>query len=614
MKFIPSSAFLAALVFLSACGGAGGGASTSSVVSLTGTAATGAAMPFATVTLKDASGNTLTATSDADGKFTVTDISTLTAPFMLKAVGIIDGKESSLYSVLDEKPSGTEAVANITPITNAVVSQLASGDADALFTAPATISTTLSKAKVSAASEALVESVQNVSTQLNLGSTFDPFKLKFTANNSGMDKMLDLVKFQPDTSGTISIQNKAGGTPITIAKETTKAQVSKMPSVETALVNLDVSSIKTTIADLNKALKSKSVPTITQAFNSTVDDNFRHNGLNKSTIVGFLVEDFASANSAEFLNYALGACNTDGTICEGNLITKIDNTIDTENLPIKKTGNTWKFFGNQSVIGVNVSQVLSAHMFKTTDSLTTEGGLHIDLTSGSNVSDGQYTSAKVYFGYFKDSANPFEPISVGSTPVTTAIYELKQLANCGYLVPTKKPDDTVNNDCSNFIGRPTAASSKPFLDAVDQKIADGSFRLRVVANNDTSLIRTFNPNLVKLTDLEIEKHKTKLKSLVKMDEFAKKEITLLPGVSHAKMQFKFGNDLYFVKFERDDKSFQKLGTSMDITEACEKYKADNTSSTLNCATVKASGSITYYFQLLNVPNTSNVSIWLSVNP
>ena len=107
MKFIPSSAFLAALVFLSACGGGGGGASTSSVVSLTGTAATGAAMPFATVTLKDASGKTLTATSDVDGKFTVTDISTLTAPFMLKAVGIIDGKESSLYSVLDEKPSGT---------------------------------------------------------------------------------------------------------------------------------------------------------------------------------------------------------------------------------------------------------------------------------------------------------------------------------------------------------------------------------------------------------------------------------------------------------------------------------------------------------------------------
>ena len=603
---------LTALLLLVACGGGGG----SSTLGLTGTTASGAAMAFAEVTLKDASGKTLTVTSDADGKFTITDISSISVPFMLKAVGLVEGKETTLYSVLDEKPNGNEAVANITPMTNAVVTQLAAGDADALFASPSQISSTLSKTNLSVASEALVESVKELAAQLNLDVAFDPFKMKFSANNSGLDKMLDLVKFQPDSTGNITIQNKAGGSPITIAKGAQKVDVVKIPRVESALVNLDVSPLKIIVANLNTALQSKNANTFETAVNTVVDDNFRQDGYVKSRFVRFLVDDLMAASSAEFVNYSLGACNSDGTVCEGSLITKYEGSILAFDAPVKRTGNSWKFFGNQASIDVSVGQVVSMDIHSKTQQPSLSHGIQIDIDAGNgtdgDVNDGKYSSAKVYFGFYKDANNSFD--SLTSVPNTTPIFTLvkSSIPNCSYLVSMTNSDG-----CSNMFEKPSSGNADAIYEEIGQKVADGTLRMKIVANDNPALVRILNPKFVKFDQNLFDNISAKLKSNVNLDEFNKNEISLLSNVEYMNLTFRYKEKDYEVRFANSfdyKQSLKKVGPSIDLKEACERYRDENKNSDLDCNDVKAKGSITYYFQNLRVPNSPNANIWLSVSP
>ena len=76
---------LALAVLVSACGSDDGGGTVppAAGASLSGTAATGAAIANATVTVKDSSGTTVTATTDAMGNYSI-DVTGLAAPFMVK--------------------------------------------------------------------------------------------------------------------------------------------------------------------------------------------------------------------------------------------------------------------------------------------------------------------------------------------------------------------------------------------------------------------------------------------------------------------------------------------------------------------------------------------------
>ena len=76
---------VAGIMILAGCGGGGGGGGGKTKTSVAGTAAQGAAIAGATLTLVDAAGVTSTATTAADGTFTI-DTTGLTPPFMIKLV------------------------------------------------------------------------------------------------------------------------------------------------------------------------------------------------------------------------------------------------------------------------------------------------------------------------------------------------------------------------------------------------------------------------------------------------------------------------------------------------------------------------------------------------
>lgn len=112
-KIIPV-ALLAGL--MAACGGGGGGGTTNSV---SGTAATGAAIATGTVTMHCVSGTSTTTTTLADGSFTV-DAAGITFP-CIAVVGYKDtaGAAQQLHTYVAGPGS-----ANITPITELIVANL----------------------------------------------------------------------------------------------------------------------------------------------------------------------------------------------------------------------------------------------------------------------------------------------------------------------------------------------------------------------------------------------------------------------------------------------------------------------------------------------------------
>jgi hypothetical protein len=121
---------------LVACGGGGGGGgssapitSTSPLLTVTGTAATGLAIPGATITGKCKAGSG-TATTLADGSYTLA-VTDGQLPCVLQITNPVDGIK--LHTVVTG--TGSTANANITPLTEMVTARVLSSEPNVFFAA-----------------------------------------------------------------------------------------------------------------------------------------------------------------------------------------------------------------------------------------------------------------------------------------------------------------------------------------------------------------------------------------------------------------------------------------------------------------------------------------------
>ncbi len=195
-KYLALAAIQAAL--LSACGGggdsaapAGGGETPAPAASLTlsGTAATGAAIAGGSIDVKCASGSGTT-TTIADGSFTIS-ISGATLPCVMHVTaGSVD-----LYS-LAEAGSGSAVRANITPLSQLVAAQVAGGDPANLFANfDASAQTLLTASNVA---KAITSVTAALSGTIDLTGV-DPLKDTLVAASAGttgnaLDQKLDALK------------------------------------------------------------------------------------------------------------------------------------------------------------------------------------------------------------------------------------------------------------------------------------------------------------------------------------------------------------------------------------------------------------------------------------
>jgi hypothetical protein len=254
---ISSHRFLVLALFatlsLSGCGGGGGGGAGAggAGLSISGVAATGAAISGGTVEARCATG-TATATTSADGSYSMT-VSSGEAPCVLRATDL--NSNLTLHSVIEQGQSR----ANITPLTELIVASV-SGET------PSDIFSNFSQLRQSQVSETSVrQAVQRVQLlSVSLGPD---------ADLSGIDPLKD--SFQAAT---------------TIAAGDAKDK--KIDALMSALASAD-----RTIADLTQQLKSaQSNSEVTQSISSVL-------GSSATTLSGC---SFARSGDYWVLNFAGG--------------------------------------------------------------------------------------------------------------------------------------------------------------------------------------------------------------------------------------------------------------------------------------------------------------------
>ena len=183
---------------LSACGGGGsdstapadgGTGTTPSALTITGTAATGAAIAGGKIDVKCAAG-TGTATTIADGSYTIT-ISGGTLPCVMH----VTASDVDLYS-LAEGGSGNAVRANITPLSQLVAAEVVGGNPANLFANfDASAQTQLTAANVAKAITTVTSALSGVVDLTGI----DPLKDSLVAANGSttgntLDQKLDALK------------------------------------------------------------------------------------------------------------------------------------------------------------------------------------------------------------------------------------------------------------------------------------------------------------------------------------------------------------------------------------------------------------------------------------
>lgn len=205
---VTSLTILGLFIFMSlslmGCGGGGGSTNTPPASqTVSGVAATGSPIS-GTVYLKDSSNpvKEISTTINTDGSFSL-DVSGLTAPFILKAVGT--GQSYTLYSF-----AGTSGRANINPLSNLAVVQANNGIAPtALYAAPTTTQMQAIKTTLATVIPQIQAFLQPVLSQYNAEST-DFISAPYSANHMGLDLMFDLVAVNT-YNDTLTMTNKVSG-------------------------------------------------------------------------------------------------------------------------------------------------------------------------------------------------------------------------------------------------------------------------------------------------------------------------------------------------------------------------------------------------------------------
>ena len=300
----------AALMTIAGCGGGTDKVPADPIITLSGTAATGAAFTDAVITVLDSRGATVGTSQPVgtDGTFNITLDASAVAPFVLVASRTdANGEVQSLVSVI---ASASVTTANITPITTLIASRLSpSGDPSKLAGELASGGATISPQAVSDT----VAEVQAILAPLLAATgtaSVDPLAGAFSTNGTGYDRLLDSVNiaFVPASATTTNIeitvkQAQAEDTqPVALSFSSAATSVAALPAVDPATLVAEGTSAKIT-AFLGDLTACYALP-VDQRVTGTVDPNNANNRTgDAAAVTGTACRAvFSGSNPASFLN------------------------------------------------------------------------------------------------------------------------------------------------------------------------------------------------------------------------------------------------------------------------------------------------------------------------
>lgn len=287
-------------------GGAGGGggvnessSATAVVGHLSGTAAVGAPLGLAKVKITCTGGGLKTGKTNSLGVYSI-DVSTAcTAPFHVKV--------SSSNGEVETIAVNSGAITNVTPLTQ-LIARRAVGNAD-LVANLANVNT----AKMQAAQDVIKEALKDYAVRVNASVSADAFLATdlvggaFSANGAGIDKLLDLIKVEPDAGNAGDFKILVGVTPVAVSVDSTVAITPPTPTeinnavsaATTASTQLD--GVRAYTKSLTDAFKNGRPSEV--VFNQMIDAGLVHQGKDRAAMYEDL--DGSDVKGLQFRNVVI---------------------------------------------------------------------------------------------------------------------------------------------------------------------------------------------------------------------------------------------------------------------------------------------------------------------
>lgn len=412
-------------------GGGGGGGSVAQQQQVTGTAAVGAPIGPGTLSAVDANGNVGSTAISATGTFTL-DISSLTPPILLKAEGTVGGQTAVEFSVIADK---TLSVVNVTPVSTAIAARVMNDDPGTVFSDKSTTKIALmTRSAVDGMNVALGEVLAGARSAAGLAGSgrVDLLNTAFTADKTGLDRLLDLVSVSVQPNGAITVSNKTGAGSVTFAAGTATPS-GNLGSVE-AINTAGIDELGKRFQNL-MANGSEWVPG-GQAV-SLFASGFKHEGMDLNSFTDGIEEAFgltvapakvygcSKVGSADVCDVTFGLSWPDGE--------KEDFYMPV----IKGSDGTWKFYGDQAPAFTNINAVAfrTVTFSGTVDKTGMNVNVPINGAPGSGE-DGKIGNSPI------QSVKVFSGSSVSGTPLAQLVRPTS--SGCSYLV-------TSASSCGNFV-------------------------------------------------------------------------------------------------------------------------------------------------------------------
>jgi hypothetical protein len=382
--------------------------------SVSGTAATGAPLASVTLTLKDSTGKTASATTGGNGSFSI-DTTGLVGPFLLQATTAGGIK---LYGV----SAGTDAslVVNLTPLTDLVIRSwygVQQISIDTAFASPAT-----NPAPSPAAVKVIENVVQNI-VQLWLDkagvstSAFSLISTPFSANGTGVDLVLSRTTINQST-GAISITDGTttqatavsyGAGSIDVATTTTSSSGSSS-SISSNAVPVQTAQ-STALNDITAGLNSFTNVVNSKGASLKVDDllpflasDLLAEGLDRTQFATDLVSEFAGSGqtlSAAVLRIkSLDIVNNVADVVFQATVSKNGlSEADQLEFFFKKVNGAWLLSGDQRIAKISLKAEMQSNVGLTSCASGQTINVYVEppqgTVSGVTISGGGWTARKL---------------------------------------------------------------------------------------------------------------------------------------------------------------------------------------------------------------------------
>lgn len=358
---------------LSACGGGGG--SGSGGVALKGVAATGAPLAFATVTVLDKNGRTLTTNTDSAGLYNL-DVSNLTPPLLVKLEAQnSDGTPLVLYSAVDTL-TGNGATANVTPLSNATVVLASGKNATEFYSAPS--ADKLSTATLEAANAVLSQQLAPLLQSTGAGTGVNFVKSDFATNKTGLDLVMESLNIttnppkQANGASSVALIGRlsSGGkilTPPAGGVGNGAVSVVGGLSIPTGFSNINFTGIDTLINTTNQILlSSASIDNKVSQLVDLSDSSYLNQGKNAA-------DDWRSRASGfgKLVGIGIQGCNfSTPLICAISGAKLAGASRSLFQSAVIYDGQNWKYYGNQRITNINVTTTLFRESYFTDSTIT----------------------------------------------------------------------------------------------------------------------------------------------------------------------------------------------------------------------------------------------------